>query len=76
MQFIDNQSVKTGEYLAGHISANTNLPVISALFSFYAELNASVRKIMELAGLIEMNIWAMEITYAIDAIQKKLTCRR
>ena len=44
--------------------------------AFYAELKATARKEMELTREIELNIWAMEITYAIDAIQKKLTCRR
>ena len=76
MQFIDNKSIKAGEYLAGHISANTNPSVISTLFSVYAELNATARREVELDRQIELNIWAMEITYAIDAIQKKLTCRR
>ena len=36
MQFIDNKSVKAGEYLAEHISADANLSVISTLFSIYA----------------------------------------
>lgn len=36
MQFIDNKSVKAGEYLAEHISTDTNLSVISTLFSIYA----------------------------------------
>ncbi len=74
MQFIDNISIKAGEYLAGHISANTNLPVASALFSIYAELKATERKEMELARQIELNMHAMVITNAIAAIQKKLSC--
>lgn len=36
MQLIDNKSVKAGDYLSEHISAGTDLSVVSSLFSIYA----------------------------------------
>ena len=76
MRFVENNSNTAGEYLAEHISANTNLPVASTLFSSFAELKTTARKEMELARQIELIMRGKEIINAIDAIQKKLTCVR
>ena len=36
MQLINNKQVKAGDFLSGHITMNSHLSVVSALFSIYA----------------------------------------